>query len=61
MNDVFEQLYSTDELIVAFDAVNVSLAGQKDKKENTAWAHQDQGMPRDYNSPAQLIYSSAWL
>lgn len=42
----FEKLYGTEDLIVSFDAVNVSLANRKDIAANGAWAHQDQGGTR---------------
>jgi len=41
--DVFAKLFGTEDLLVAFDAMNVSLANRKDLPVNQAWAHQDQG------------------
>lgn len=38
----FVKLYQDEDLIVSFDAINVSLA-RKDLPDNTAWPHQDQG------------------
>lgn len=34
-------MYQTEDLLVAYDAVNVSLP-RKDLADNVAWAHQDQ-------------------
>ncbi|KAK4057261.1 hypothetical protein OIO90_001758 [Microbotryomycetes sp. JL221] len=42
----FEKLYGTEDLIVSFDAVNITFPGRKDIGENTAWAHQDQDPER---------------
>ncbi|GAA5987453.1 hypothetical protein JCM10908_001958 [Rhodotorula pacifica] len=44
----FEKIFQTDDLLVSFDAVNVSLAGRLDKKydEFQPWAHQDQDPER---------------
>ena len=44
----FEKIFNTDDLLVSFDAVNVSLAGRLDKKyeEFKPWAHQDQDPER---------------
>lgn len=39
----FETLYQDKDLIVSFDAINVSLANRKDLPKNTKWPHQDQG------------------
>ncbi|KAI5477303.1 phytanoyl-CoA dioxygenase family protein [Pseudohyphozyma bogoriensis] len=43
---VFEKLYQTEDLLVSFDAVNVSLANRKDLPEIKPWAHQDQDPER---------------
>ncbi|KAK4051417.1 hypothetical protein OIV83_002901 [Microbotryomycetes sp. JL201] len=42
----FEKIYQTEDLIVSFDAINISFPGRKDIGENTAWAHQDQDPER---------------
>ena len=44
----FEKIFNTDDLLVSFDAVNVSLAGRLGKKneEFKPWAHQDQDPER---------------
>lgn len=48
MIGTFEKIFQTDDLLVSFDAVNVSLAGRLDKKydEFQPWAHQDQDPER---------------
>lgn len=48
MIGAFEKIFQTDDLLVSFDAVNVSLAGRLDKKyeEFKPWAHQDQDPER---------------
>ncbi|KAK4054122.1 hypothetical protein OIV83_001147 [Microbotryomycetes sp. JL201] len=42
---VFEKIFGTEDLIVSFDAVNVSLP-RKDLAPNKPWAHQDQDPER---------------
>jgi hypothetical protein len=42
--NVFEKIFGTEDLLVSFDAVNVSLANRKDLPPNKPWAHQDQGV-----------------
>lgn len=38
----FEKVYQTEDLIVSFDAVNVSFPNRKDIPANKPWPHQDQ-------------------
>lgn len=45
--DAFEKIYDDKDLIVSFDAVNMTLP-RKDAKKNTPWPHQDQD-PRTPN------------
>ncbi|KAJ3513320.1 hypothetical protein NM208_g15205 [Fusarium decemcellulare] len=40
--EAFERVYDTQDLIVSFDAINVSFPGRKDVKPNKPWPHQDQ-------------------
>jgi hypothetical protein len=40
--EAFERVYDTKDLLVSFDAMNVSFPGRKDVKPNTPWPHQDQ-------------------
>lgn len=42
----FEKVYETEDLIVSFDAVNMSFPNRKDLKANTPWPHQDQDRTR---------------
>ncbi|KAF4556638.1 Hypothetical protein D9617_1g085160 [Elsinoe fawcettii] len=42
----FETLYQDKDLIVSFDAINVSLANRKDLPANLPWPHQDQDPER---------------
>jgi hypothetical protein len=44
--DTFAKLFGTDDLLVSFDAVNVSLANRKDQGKVGVWAHQDQDPER---------------
>lgn len=39
--DAFEKLYDDKDLLVSFDAINMTLP-RKDAKKNTPWPHQDQ-------------------
>ncbi|BGO99598.1 hypothetical protein RTG_01865 [Rhodotorula toruloides ATCC 204091] len=39
---VFEKLFNTEDLLVSFDAVNVSLPNRRDLPPVKPWAHQDQ-------------------
>ena len=52
--DTFAKLFGTEDLLVSFDAVNVSLANRKDQKPVPAWAHQDQG---GSDAPANGMWS----
>lgn len=45
----FETLYQDPDLIVSFDAINVSLANRADLPNNTKWPHQDQGTSYRYH------------
>ncbi|KAK7560345.1 hypothetical protein IWX92DRAFT_318975 [Phyllosticta citricarpa] len=40
--DAFTKLWGTDELLVSFDAPNITLPNRADKPRNGAWAHVDQ-------------------
>ena len=40
--DAFEKVLGTSDLIVSFDAINVSLHNRSDWPPNTPWPHQDQ-------------------
>jgi len=42
----FEKVYEDENLIVSFDAVNMSFPNRKDLKENKPWPHQDQDRTR---------------
>lgn len=42
--EAFEKIHGTEDLIVSFDSVNISLPNRKDLPPNKPWAHQDQGM-----------------
>ncbi|KAM0706050.1 hypothetical protein Q7P35_007410 [Cladosporium inversicolor] len=42
----FEKVYETKDLIVSFDAMNLSFPNRKDLKENKPWPHQDQDRTR---------------
>lgn len=44
--DAFAKLFGTDDLIVSFDAVNVSFPNRRDLPELKPWAHQDQDPER---------------
>ncbi|KAL8279770.1 hypothetical protein RQP46_007865 [Phenoliferia psychrophenolica] len=41
----FEKVYGTEDLIVSFDAVNVTFPNRTDLPPNKPWAHQDQDPP----------------
>lgn len=53
--DTFAKIFNTEDLIVSFDAVNVSLANRKDLPENKGWAHQDQGELHVLHQPSSVI------
>jgi len=40
--EAFERIYDTPDLIVSFDAINISFPNRKDLKPNSPWPHQDQ-------------------
>ena len=40
--EAFERVYDTKDLLVSFDAMNVTFPGRTDVKPNTPWPHQDQ-------------------
>ena len=42
----FEKVYETKDLIVSFDAMNLSFPNRNDLKENKPWPHQDQDRTR---------------
>lgn len=42
----FEKVYETDDLIVSFDAVNISFPNRTDLPANKPWPHQDQDRTR---------------
>ncbi|ORY86667.1 hypothetical protein BCR35DRAFT_302382 [Leucosporidium creatinivorum] len=44
--DAFAKLFNTEDLIVSFDAVNVSFPNRRDLPELKPWAHQDQDPER---------------
>lgn len=44
--EAFERVYDTQDLIVSFDAMNVSFPGRTDVKPNKPWPHQDQDPKR---------------
>lgn len=40
--DAFSKIWNTDELLVSFDSLNITLPGRKDKPPRTPWPHVDQ-------------------
>lgn len=42
----FEAIHGTDDLVVSFDSINISLPNRRDLPSNKPWAHQDQDPER---------------